>query len=71
MSTRETLLQVDGMTCGSCVRHVDHALRGVDGVAGVEVRLKEGRVLVRHDEEAPLTQLVEALRDAGYEARAA
>ena len=71
MSTRETLLQVDGMTCGSCVRHVDHALRGVGGVTGVEVRLKEGRVLVRHDDEAPLDQLVEALRDAGYEARAA
>ena len=71
MSTRETLLQVDDMTCGSCVRHVDHALRGVDGVAEVDVRLKEGCVLVRHEDEAPLAQLVEALRDAGYAARAA
>lgn len=70
-TTRETLLQVDGMTCGSCVRHVTHALRGVDGVAAVEVRLKEGRVLVRHGDDAPLPQLVEALRDAGYDARAA
>ncbi len=72
MSTnRETLLEVDGMSCGSCVRHVDKALRTIEGVAAVEVRLKEGRVLVRHDEDAPLPRLVEALREAGYPARAA
>lgn len=70
-TTRETVLEVEGMSCGSCVRHVDHALRTVDGVTAVEVRLKERRVLVRHGEDAPLPQLVEALRDAGYEARAA
>ena len=72
MSTiKETVLQVEGMGCGSCVRHVDQALRTVEGVAAVEVRVKEGRVVVRHDEEAVLPQLVEALRDAGYPARAA
>jgi copper chaperone len=70
-TTRETVLEVEGMSCGSCVRHVDEALRTVDGVTAVEVRLKEGRVLVRHDDDAPLPQLVEALRDAGYPARAA
>ena len=70
-TTRETLLQVDGMTCGSCVRHVNEALRRIDGVAAVDVRLAEGRVLVRHGEDAALAQFVDALREAGYEARAA
>jgi len=69
--TQETLLQVEGMTCGSCVRHVSEALRHVGGVADVDVRLKEGRVLVRHGDDATLSQLVDAVREAGYEAREA
>jgi copper chaperone CopZ len=70
-TTRETLLQVDGMSCSSCVRHIDRALRSVDGVRGIEVRLKDRRVVVTHDGSAPVDELVEAVREAGYEARAA
>ncbi|MFT3764291.1 MAG: heavy metal-associated domain-containing protein [Minicystis sp.] len=63
----ETLLDVTGMTCRSCVRHVDHALRELEGVSSVEVRLSEGKVMVRHDPgAAPVASLIEALREAGY-----
>lgn len=65
---QETLLCVTGMTCGSCVRHVDRALREVDGVEDVEVRLSNGRVRVVHGAESSLEELVEALREAGYDA---
>lgn len=66
---RKTILDVAGMSCGSCVRHVDHALRELEGVADVEVRLKEGRVSVQHDAEAaPVQRLVGALANAGYTA---
>ena len=65
---RETLLNVGGMTCMSCVRHVDTALRDLEGVSAVEVRFREGKVLVKHDAaSAPIEAMVEALRDAGYE----
>lgn len=70
-TTRETVLKVEGMSCSSCVRHINGALRGIEGVVDVEVRLKEHRVLVKHGEEAPSQQLVEALHEAGYEATAA
>ncbi len=67
----ETLLDVQGMTCHSCVRHVDHALGDLEGVSRVEVRLKEGKVVVEHDlRAAPIASLIEALRAAGYEASA-
>jgi copper chaperone len=67
MTTKETLLDVSGMSCQSCVRRVEGALREVEGVRGVEVRLREGKVLVKHDDgAAPAAQLVAALRDAGY-----
>lgn len=70
-TTRETWLAVEGMSCSSCIRHIDRALRSVDGVATVEVRLRERRVVVRHDEAMPVTRLVDAIGVAGYQARLA
>lgn len=71
MSTKETILDVEGMTCSSCVRHVESALRKIDGVGTVEVKLREGKVRVEHDpDKAPIAQMIEAIVDAGYESRA-
>jgi len=65
---RETLLDVTGMSCRSCVHHINEALGDLAGVAGVEVRLADGKVLVRHDPgAAPTDRLIEALREAGHE----
>jgi copper chaperone len=65
---QETFLDVKGMGCPSCVSHIDEALSEVDGVSAVEVRLREGRVLVRHEPAKVSTaKLVAALRNAGYE----
>lgn len=64
----ETTLDVSGMSCPSCVRHVNTALRGLDGVDDVDVRLRDGKVLVRHDpRRATVNHLIVALREAGYE----
>lgn len=70
-STMETILAVDGMTCASCVRHVEGALRELDGVCAIEVKLKDGRVRVGHDRRASIEEMIEALGEAGYESRAA
>lgn len=68
MSNQETLLDVVGMSCPSCIRHVNTALADIEGVARVEVRLRDGKVLVQHDPAiANVTTLLEALRGAGYE----
>jgi len=68
MNNTETVLDVLGMTCPSCVRHVNAALADLEGVLKVDVRLREGKVSVQYDSEVvnPNT-LVEALREAGYE----
>lgn len=64
----ETTLDVQGMSCPSCIKHVNDALTELGGVSSVEVKLSEGKVIVRHDEaEAPVSSLVNALREAGYE----
>jgi len=69
--TMETMLAVDGMSCPSCIRHVNAALKPLDGVSQVDVKLKEGRVAVVHTSAVATAQLIEALREAGYESRAA
>ena len=69
MSQRETLLNVAGMTCPACTRHVTAALTDVPGVEGVEVRLRAGIVLVRHAAGASASSMVAALSAAGYDSR--
>lgn len=68
---QETLLAVDGMKCGSCVRHIQMALLPLEGIGRVEVRLGEGTVWVSHAPSVRIEQLVSAIGGAGYRARAA
>lgn len=67
--TKLTTLEVEGMSCASCIRHVNAALTALEGVDTVEVKLREGRVLVVHASKVGQQQLIEALHGAGYEAR--
>ena len=67
---RDTVLEVQGMTCPSCVRHVSAALNELDGVEKVDVKLRDGLVVVQHDASAaPTARLIEALREAGYDSQ--
>jgi copper chaperone len=62
----ETLLSVGGMSCPSCVRHIERALTEIDGVEQVDVKLREGLVRVQHAPGVVPDALVEALQEAGY-----
>jgi copper chaperone len=71
MNSKIAVLDVTGMTCPSCVRHVNAALADIEGVAKVEVRLRDGKVHIQYDPElVSLDTLIEALHEAGYEAEA-
>jgi len=67
---RETLtLPVLGMTCASCQRHVEQALRAAAGVDEARVDLMAHRANVVFDPAvARPAALVEAIRRAGYDA---
>lgn len=65
----QTVLDVSGMTCNHCVKHVREALENVEGVAAVQVDLEAGRAIVKHDGSAALASLIAAVDDAGYEAK--
>ncbi len=60
-------LPVEGMTCASCVRHVERALTKVPGVEHVDVNLVSKRAAVTLARPVPRSVLVEAVEKAGYE----
>jgi len=65
-----TVLKVDGMTCGGCVRSVGNVLKAVPGVTSAEVSLEKSEAKVTFDPVvANLAALRKAIEDAGYEAR--
>ena len=57
-------LQVEGMTCGGCVRGVTKSVQSVDSNAKVDVDLS--RKKVRVDSQAALEVVRSAISDAGY-----
>jgi len=68
-SGRIARFQVVGMSCGSCVRHVESAVRRVapQGVDSVEVDLRSGRVDVRLGSEVSVASIADAIRHEGYQ----
>lgn len=62
-------LNVEGMSCGGCVRSVTAALTSVPGVSTVDVDLPAGHVTVNGDLPEGGAPLVLALAAAGYPAK--
>jgi Cu+-exporting ATPase len=68
MPTNTISLPVQGMTCASCVGHVERALKDVTGVSAARVNLASERATVEFTPgEAGLAPLIYAVRDAGYD----
>ena len=65
--TDQVAISVGGMTCAACVRHVEGALMGVEGVESAAVNLATERATVRYERgRATVADLRFAIEDAGY-----
>lgn len=63
-------LDIDGMTCASCVRHVEKALKGVSGVEEASINLATNRAHVRYiSGVATVSMMEKAVAKAGYSAK--
>ncbi|AUX62410.1 copper ion binding protein [Simonsiella muelleri] len=61
-------LNIDGMTCGGCVKSVTRILSELDGVSHAEVNLEHKSAVVNFDEsKVKINQLVDAVEDGGYD----
>lgn len=64
----EITFPVQGMSCGSCVRHIAAALAGIPGVKTVDVNLAAGEVSVSFNPQTTAPAVIaESIRKSGYQ----
>jgi copper chaperone len=62
-------IDVNGMTCGGCVRSVKQVLEAIPGVTHVEVSLERRQANISFDPKLTgIEQFRDAIVQAGYEA---
>lgn len=72
MTTETRVINIDGMTCGGCVKSVDSALTRLNGVQSVDVDLEGNKASVTYDPSAvAVDAIVEAIEEAGFDAAVA
>lgn len=63
-------INIEGMSCGHCVKHVENALMELNGVAKVEVSLQDKLAIVELSQVVEDSKLKEAIEEAGYDVTA-
>lgn len=66
--SEKVVLEVRGMTCGNCVRHVTEALLKTAGVRAVTVSLAPGTAVIEPGTGFSPCAALRAVRESGYEA---
>ncbi len=70
----DVTLAISGMSCGHCVAAVSEALKEVPGVSAAQVAVGSATLTLDPslaDADATVSAAVQAVEDAGYEARVA
>ena len=67
--TSVCLIHITGMTCASCVSHVEKGLKRIKGVYGVMIGLMIERADIKYDPKVANTnQFIECITSLGYTA---
>lgn len=68
---KTVVIPVEGMSCAACVARIKKTLTSIDGVADIEVSLRERRARIRFDpRRLSPDRLVAAINGLGYRAGA-
>jgi copper ion binding protein len=59
-------INIEGMSCGHCVKRVENALKEIDGIKEVEVVLEENKAIIEFEGQIEDKTLIDAIDDAGY-----
>ena len=62
----KTILNIEGMSCENCVRHVKEALEALAGVISAEVSLENNTADIEHGEGTSPALLKAAVVEEGY-----
>ncbi|SPJ26540.1 heavy-metal-associated domain-containing protein [Falsiruegeria mediterranea] len=67
----QVTLNIDGMTCASCVGRVEKSLSALEGISDVSVNLASESARLSANDPARLQDAAQALDTLGYPARTA
>ncbi|WP_018923445.1 heavy metal translocating P-type ATPase [Salsuginibacillus kocurii] len=68
--SKETTLQISGMTCAACTTRVEKGLKSVEGVHDANVNIATEHAAVTYDEErTDLEELARKVEELGYQVR--
>lgn len=60
-------INIDGMSCEHCVKHVTNALKELDQVTNVNVDLKGNHAVIDLSDEVSDKEIKDVIEDAGYD----
>lgn len=66
---KEIKLNVCGMVCEGCEKRVVNALTTIDGVGKVIANYENGTVIIKTNEEIPISIIKEKIEDIGFEVK--
>lgn len=64
--SNQVTLQVQGMSCGHCVKTIENSVGALNGVEKVNVQLDAGTVDVEFNNEVNVQQISDTIEDQGY-----
>lgn len=67
MMTKKAILQLDGLTCPSCMQKIEHAVSNQDGVETVKVLFNASKVKADFDDaKTSAADLAQVVTKLGY-----
>lgn len=67
LASNTSLIKVEGMHCPLCTTAVKKAIKQLDGVENVSVRLNTKEVTVIYDEKVKIQDILTAIKTTSYE----
>jgi len=64
--SNQVTLQVQGMSCGHCVKSIENSVGALNGVEKVSVQLATGTVEIEFNNEVDVHQISDTIEDQVY-----
>lgn len=58
--------QLEDLTCPSCVKKIEKALRSIKGVSSVDVRFNASKVIVTSNNNIDVNILIQTIESVGF-----
>ena len=62
----KTTLELETLTCPSCLQKIENAVRGLTGVDKVKVMFNASKVKVEHDDQVSKNEIKNSIEKLGY-----